>query len=192
MRDGSALVVGDWRPETLDDVWLLPLDGRKPRPLVDSPRFDGGGRVSPNGRWLAYYGEEKGPGQVFVTPLPGPGPRWQVSARRGSMPRWSRDGRLLYFVQSGTEFDQALESELLAVPVDDSGAEPRFGEPRMVFRGFLQGPPERPIFDTHPDGRLLVIRRSAQDAGLDRSHAVLVLGWQGELGRRMRDAVTTP
>jgi hypothetical protein len=44
------------------------------------------------------------------------------------------------------------------------------------------GAPERPVFDVHPDGRLLVIRRQARDEPSDRTHAVVALGWAASLG----------
>ena len=69
---------------------------------VSRPLFDGvasivGLRVSPNGRLLAYSSTESRRSEVYVTPIPGPGPRVQVSVNGGAEPVWSRDGKVLYF-----------------------------------------------------------------------------------------------
>ena len=54
--------------------------------------------VSPDGRWLAYTSNESGAQEVYVRSFPGTtGGRWQVSNGGGIQPRWSSDGRELYF-----------------------------------------------------------------------------------------------
>ena len=73
----------------------------------------------------------------------------------------------------------------MAVPVDEAGDAPHFGKPRTVFRGFVQSAPDSPLYDVHPDGRLLIIKRESLDVEIDRSHAILVLGWSHDLDRRM-------
>ena len=182
-RDGQALVVNGLGAETASDLWLLPLDGGEIRSIVMSPRGDVGGQVSPNGLWVAYFSEEKGVGQIFVTPLEQPGPRWQVSFEGASQPRWSHDGRLLYYASNAS--DQEQVGVIVAVAVEEAGDTPRFGEPRTVFRGFVQSAPDSPMYDVHPDGRLLIIKRESLDTEVDRSHAILVLGWRHDLDRRM-------
>jgi hypothetical protein len=52
---------------------------------------------SPSGTLMAYQSDESGRPEVYVTPVPGPGPRVPVSIDRGTAPVWSRDGRTLYF-----------------------------------------------------------------------------------------------
>ena len=54
--------------------------------------------VSPDGKWLAYTSNESGAQEVYVRSFPGTtGGRWQVSNGGGIQPRWSSDGRELYF-----------------------------------------------------------------------------------------------
>jgi hypothetical protein len=57
-----------------------------------------GGVLSPNGKWLAYYSDESGRSEVYVTAFPGPGGKWQVSNGGGAFPSWSLDGKQLYYV----------------------------------------------------------------------------------------------
>jgi serine/threonine-protein kinase len=57
------------------------------------------GRVSPDGRWLAYVSAaESVHPDVFVRPFPGPGPKSQVSTTGGGYPVWSRNRDELFFV----------------------------------------------------------------------------------------------
>ncbi len=50
------------------------------------------GRLSPDGRWVAYASAESGRAQVYVSPLPPSGERWQVSTAGGTQPAWRGDG----------------------------------------------------------------------------------------------------
>lgn len=63
------------------------------------------GRLSPDGRWLAYVSDESGQADVYAAPLPR-GPRLRVSFAGGMRPRWSRDGRAVFFLR-GTHIMRA-------------------------------------------------------------------------------------
>ncbi len=59
--------------------------------------------LSPDGRWLAYTSNVSQSNEVYVQPFPGPGGgRWQVSNGGGSEPRWSADGRELFFLDASS------------------------------------------------------------------------------------------
>jgi serine/threonine-protein kinase len=69
-----------------------------PVPLLTSNFSEMHPSVSPDGRWLAYTSNESGNNEVYVRPFPNTsGGRWQVSNGGGSEPRWSRNGRELFF-----------------------------------------------------------------------------------------------
>ena len=77
-----------------------------------------GGAISPDGKWLAYESRESGRSEVYVRQLPsGPG-KWQISSQGGIQPRWSGDGRELFF-RSGVI---AGMSTSMTVPVQTEGA----------------------------------------------------------------------
>ena len=68
-RDGRYLLF-----EKSLDLWALPLDGgREAYPLIATPSTENHGRVSPNGRWLAFTSNVTGESQVYVTSFPVPG-----------------------------------------------------------------------------------------------------------------------
>jgi hypothetical protein len=79
---------------------------RAPFPVVQSPAEEVGGRLSPDGRWIAYYSDEPRPWSVFVQRFsPGAGPAQRESGRQqrvqvaeGVDPRWSPQGGELFFI----------------------------------------------------------------------------------------------
>jgi serine/threonine protein kinase/Tol biopolymer transport system component len=107
----SFATVNSWSPDgrylffmvqnnaTREDIYYADLNGdKKLIPFIQSPANDLGGVLSPNGKWLAYYSDESGRSEVYVTAFPGPGGKWQVSNGGGSSPSWSPDGKQLYYV----------------------------------------------------------------------------------------------
>jgi Tol biopolymer transport system component len=92
------------------DLWQVPLSGkREPSPLLNSPASEIHGRVSPNGRWLAYVSDEAGEREVYVTQFPPAGGKWQLSTGGGTTPVWRKDGSELFYL--------SLDGTLMAVPV---------------------------------------------------------------------------
>jgi Tol biopolymer transport system component len=115
-------------------------------PLLTTAALERRGTLSPDSRWLAYESDEGGMLQVYVRPFPDTErTKRQVSVRGGMAPRWSRDGRELYFIdpESGT---------LVAVPVTLA---PMFstGQPQSLFPIPLSS-----AYDVRADGRFLVSR----------------------------------
>ena len=81
--------------------------------------------------------------------------KWQVSTDRGNSPRWSPDGKELYYV-TGLERIEAF----MAVEMN---TEPAFnpGKPRILFRGEYVGAlPNNGIpYDVHPDGKRFLMMK---------------------------------
>jgi eukaryotic-like serine/threonine-protein kinase len=93
-------------------------------PLVDTPFHDSTPALSPDEQWLAYSSDQTGRREVYVRALSGNDGRWQVSTQGGTMPRWRRDGRELYFL--------TLQNRLMAVSLDPGDAF-RHGPPQPLF-----------------------------------------------------------
>jgi hypothetical protein len=97
---GVAAVVRE-RPAFDSDIFHAPMDS------LGSLRMSVTGRgryhspsVSPDGRLVAWFGAEGddvSKGQIFVSPIPGPGPRLQVSVGGGHSPLWDPSGTRLYY-----------------------------------------------------------------------------------------------
>jgi hypothetical protein len=126
-----------------------------------------GGRLSRDGRWLAYYSLDSGNFEVYVTPFPESGPRWLIAG--GTDPSWAPGDSELYY-RSG--------SRLMAAQLDKTSGIRAISH-RVVIEPFL--PPLYDDYDIHPDGRTLVMVRPA---GNTRGREVtMILDWFQELGR---------
>jgi eukaryotic-like serine/threonine-protein kinase len=105
-RDGRYIVFIQLGTTTAEDIWALPLDGdRQPYPILQTPALETNPALSPDGHWLAFESSQSGRPEVLVTRFPlsrsavdATAPRWQVSTQGGSRPRWSADGRALFYV----------------------------------------------------------------------------------------------
>lgn len=136
-------------PKTGVDLYLKRLDiPAAPVPFVKTPAYDGfgGARFSPDGRWVAYTTLLSGRPQVYVKPFPPAGPAHQVSldpATSASEPRWSADGKTLFFLRGGAlwrcDFDSATGHA---------------GEARRLFE-IRNG--ANNTYEPVPDGRFIVL-----------------------------------
>jgi Tol biopolymer transport system component len=173
-KDGRYVLV-DRGNITATDVWAYPLaDPGKAFPIVQSPNLDGDGRFSPDGRWIAYMSLQSSRFEVYVTSFPAAGARWQVSVSGGTDPRWAPDGKTIYFL--------SLDNQVMAAPVDGSGAEFRVGkvEARFAINQFV-GPRVSSGFEVAPDGKRFLVN-SAGDVEAPRVD--LVSNWTSELPKK--------
>jgi eukaryotic-like serine/threonine-protein kinase len=70
--------------------------------LLGTPFGEQAATTSPDGRWMAYSSDETGRDEIYIRPFPEGGGKLLVSQGGGTEPRWSRDGRtLFYYGQSG-------------------------------------------------------------------------------------------
>ena len=79
-----------------------PVTGTGVRTFLDAQWAQVDVTVSPDGNWAAYTSYESGQPEVHVRHFPGTndGSDWKISTVSGRRPRWSRDGRTIYYVTS--------------------------------------------------------------------------------------------
>ncbi len=114
--DGKWIVIGRRNPRTGIDLELLPVDGdRNPRPFVRGPFSDLTPIFSPDGKWVAYISDESGVFEVYLRSFTD-NRRVQVSIGGGHQPRWSRNGRSLFYLYAD-EFYSVSVGASISKPV---------------------------------------------------------------------------
>ncbi len=145
--DGRFIVYNGSTAEMADDIWLLSAADGKAREFLRTPASERDAAFSRDGLWVAYMSNETGRQEVYVRPSSGAGGKWQISAGGGSQPRWSRDGRELFYLAEGFR--------LTSVSVK-TGAAFEKGTPHELFT--LQSRRTNiPQYDPFPDGQKFIV-----------------------------------
>ena len=97
-RDGRLIVYGELNQTTSWDVKIATIGGGDPVVFAGTDADERNGRLSPDGKWLAYVSSESSRPEVFVQPFPPTGAKWQVSKENGQQPQWQQDGKQLYYL----------------------------------------------------------------------------------------------
>jgi Tol biopolymer transport system component len=145
--DGAFIVGYSVTPETGVDIWRIELATRKLTPIFQSRFNENVPRISPDGRWMTYTSNETGRAEVYVTRFPEGGGKWRVSSDGGQQPKWAKDGRELFYKDTG--------GAMWSARVTPDGSDLRIGAPERLFTldalrlGIVNWAPA-------PDGRFLV------------------------------------
>ncbi len=157
-----------------DDICILELsaEGSEPTRFLHSSANEVAPRFHPKGRFMAYQSNESGTDEIYITTLPESSGKWQVSTGGGNWPRWSADGKTLYYRRQralmAVEF-QADPAVRLSPPVELFSVE---------FTGEDIGLGRPDGFAVASDGRFLFARRSKRGAeAAAAAGIVLVQNW---------------
>ncbi len=155
------------------DIWMLPLFGdRKPFMFIGGPSLQHTAQFSPDGRWVAYASFESNRSEIYVAPFSGqPGEatgKWQVSSSGGAEPRWSPDGKELFFLTPPPE------SALMVAAVNGQGAAFEVGAIRRLFAVRTGG--LRASYQVAPDGKRFLFNLGPSDPAV-RTPITIVVNW---------------
>jgi Tol biopolymer transport system component len=159
---------------TLFDIFVLPSDGRKPVPFLQTRFAEEQGRFSPNGRWVAYVSDQSGASEVYVRTFApdlsggsaSSGGSVLVSRGGGTAPRWRGDSNELFYL--------APNGKMMAVDVI-AAPELRIGTPTPLF----QTPPGAIVGDVTADSkRFLLVTPVGSSAS---APFTVVLNWMAGL-----------
>jgi len=103
--------------------------------------------LSPDGHWIAYASDESGTLEVYVRPFPNTqSGRWQISNGGGIEPRWSPDGRQIYFLDQGPRMMVAQVNSRGSFAVSDV-------QPLFTLAASLITDAFHQTYDVSPDGK---------------------------------------
>ncbi len=171
-RDGSTLIFTGTGNGVGWDLIALRLDGdRKPIPIL-ATRFDESvASLSPDGKWLAYISNETGVSQVYVRPYPAGNGKWQISTETGLEPRWSGDGKTLFY-QAGPG--------MMAAPISFTQSLD-IGQRKSVLKELPNLSLESGVtYDLSPDGQHILVTK-VQEGNEVFQQIGIVLNWFDEI-----------
>jgi eukaryotic-like serine/threonine-protein kinase len=155
-----------------EDMFAWDVEGGgEPIPLQPTKFNDTVPMVSPDGNWLAWAGDDSGRWEIYVTPFPEGGRKWQISDG-GDWPRWRSDGKEIFYLTA--------EGKLMATQVDGSGDTFKVGATQELFE---LGPYNDGFdYDVTADGqRFLIVKQAEQKEHQNQQPMTLVLNWQNDL-----------
>jgi serine/threonine protein kinase/Tol biopolymer transport system component len=181
--DGLGKFASHWSPDgrfiiyiggggiiARSDLWALPLSGdRKPSALLQSTFVETHGRVSPDGRWMAYTSNESGQFEVYVSPFPGLGDKWRISTDGGGWPRWRRDAKEVFYL--------ARDGSITAVNVNGQGStfEVGAGRPLFAAKARLNVRLDASAYDISPAGDRVIVNTIGEEIA---TPITLVVNWK--------------
>jgi len=174
--DGKYLIYDDGAWQDPAVIYVLPLQGeRTPKVLLKQHNL-ANGKVSPNGKWIAYESAETGRTEIYVRRFEGGAEKWQVSNDGGDHALWSRDGGELYFRSSGPKSMMVMSTTI------GKGEEFTFGPPRALFRfGCISAGAHD--YGVMGNGQKIVCIKEP-DAETKATQVNVVLNWASELEKK--------
>jgi hypothetical protein len=173
-RDGHYVFMNVLHDSTKWDVWAVSTGDRHAGPIMDTINSERDAVLSPNGKWLAFDTDETGRIEVYVQGFAGISTerrkRWKVSVAGGATPKWSGDGKELFYMTSS--------GRMMAVKVRANGDDLEFDPPVKLFQ-------TRPIpktwnlFEVTPDGQRFLLNLPLEWA--NSSQILITTNWTEKL-----------
>jgi serine/threonine-protein kinase len=170
------MLVALFAPMGFDIGLASPGETDDPGPLLATPFNEQFAAVSPDGRWLAYGSDETGRDEVYVRPFPEGGAKVLVSQGGGTEPRWSPDGRTLYYFGQHDNLPHLIAATLVPGPERDLTVASR--TPLFDVSEFEPASPHANYDVSADGGRFAMVHQGAL------SEMVFVLNWTAEVRRR--------
>jgi dipeptidyl aminopeptidase/acylaminoacyl peptidase len=163
------------------DIGSIPVEGNRVwKPLLQEEYAELLPQISPDGQWMAYVSNKTGQDEIYVRSYPDVNKvQLTVSTSGGTEPRWSPDGRELFYRNGNAVMVALLKTE----PVFS------FETPKILFQGafasytLAEGGLSYFMWDIHPDGKRFLMMKEAATEAPRRIN--IVLNWFKELKERV-------
>ncbi len=175
-RDGRFILYEeDTVPRNQRSMWILPVmqdDANPgPRPYRHTIFNESMGQFSPDARWVAFQSDESGRNEVYVDTFPEPRGKVRISTDGGVLPKWSDDGRELFYVSA--------DSMLMSVSLGAETGRLRPSAPHALFRLLVIDTDVSP-YDPAPGGQRFLVLETAQHAP---QTLTVIANWPGILSK---------
>jgi Tol biopolymer transport system component len=156
---------------------LFALDGsQKPIPVGSRKGSSHHGKISPDGKFIAFTSNESGRDEIYVQAMPPATGYRNLSINGGRYSRWRHDAKELFFVSPDAKM---MAVDITLDPVNSPSV------PHWLFQLKREVPIDSVAspYDVRPDGQQFLIfmrtPRGTQDAPI-----TVVLNWWAELGQK--------
>ena len=119
LPDGSGLltIAIDLKGSSGLDIAIVRNNGKGPiEPVIATPFRESFPTLSSDGRWLAFVSDQSGRPEVYVRTLDSAGSVSQVSQGGGDEPRWSPDGRELFYRSQAPDDIRLVSARIETTP----------------------------------------------------------------------------
>jgi Tol biopolymer transport system component len=173
-RDGRYIFFNSASDSTKWDVWAVSTADRHAGPILDTVNSERDAVLSPDGKWLAFDSDETNRLEVYVQAFNGINSenrkRWKVSTGGGATPKWSADGKELFYITGS--------GRIMSAAVRAGGSDFETDTPVKLFQ-------TRPIpktwnlFEVAPDGQRFLLNLPLEWA--NSSQIMVVTNWTEKL-----------
>lgn len=167
--DGNLMFYDEIHSTNKKNILLYDRRTNESIPFANTSAWENMGQFSPNDQLVAYCSDETGQFEIYLKKYPDTGEKWLISDGGGSEPKWSKDGKLLFY-RNG--------NRIMHVPVT-SGIDFDYGEAEMVFEGpYPKSPFDITNFDISRDGSKFLMLEPV-NTGKQEIH--VIVNWFEEL-----------
>jgi eukaryotic-like serine/threonine-protein kinase len=148
--DGRQIVYSALTATTGSDIYTISTTDDRPAPqrLLQTSANEGQGRVSPDGRWLAYMSDESGQPEIYASRFPEMQGKIPLSSGGGSRPFWRADGKEVFYLH---------DDRVMGLPVALSATGLSPGKPEELFKVTLYAD----VYTPDANGQRFLIARPA-------------------------------
>jgi dipeptidyl aminopeptidase/acylaminoacyl peptidase len=169
---GQYIVFSQVNSKTKYDLWILQLGQQKKAfPFLQTEANESHARFSADGNWIAYCSDESGQPEIYVQPFTAKkGGKWQISTSGGFNPKWSKDGKELFYL--------SLDNQIMSSEVKiGSIFEATVPKPLFAIHPYTMqriGSQSYSAFEPEPDGPRIAVHSSLTSSP---PNITVVLNW---------------